>query len=87
MHPCREGGRGGGASICQVNLIGCIQPEVAGKKIRGKKYAYIFGFHVSQINKHIREDFLKSPSLCIQGWIFNKSLKTEGEKCNLSFTT
>lgn len=36
MHPCREGGRGGGASICQVNLIGCIQPEVAGKKFGGK---------------------------------------------------
>lgn len=45
MHPCREGGRGGGASICQVNLIGCIKPEVRESPEKyffgGKKYINI----------------------------------------------
>lgn len=56
--PAGKGERGGGASVCQANLIGRIKPEV-----RQSPEKYIFsgvggciniwttGFHVSQINR------------------------------------
>lgn len=55
--------RGGGVSICQVNLIGCIKQEVREslekKKISGEKICINIWTTVFFLIENIREDFFK----------------------------